>query len=213
MRISVPGRATRTSIVAPLLLGVLVLVAGCLTVDATLDADGSATIDMTYPLQAGTKADVEKARLQSEFVTLESFEELNQNRAHAKVKVSDVTKLSTAAAFKDIAVTRTKAGSDETLKVVITKPRPITVKQENQPGPVFTFTLPGKVVKANHDAKVDGNKVTWKFEFAPYVAEKKTELEVTYAAGAAGDAAAPAGAAGDGAAKKDAGGAEPAKKQ
>jgi hypothetical protein len=203
MRISAPGSATRASeasaaaplrqALAPLLLCLLALVAGCLTVDATLDADGSATIDMTYPLQAGTKPDVEKARLKSEFVTLESFEELKQNRVRVEVKVSDVSKLSTAAAFKDVAVTRTKEGTDEVLKIAITKPRPVTVKQGDQPGPVFAITLPGKVVKANRDAKVDGNKVTWSFPFATYAAEKKTELEVTYAA-ATGDAA---GAASD----------------
>jgi len=190
MRTSVRGGATRTSSLAPLLLGVLVFVSGCLTVDATLNADGSATIDMTYPLQAGSKADVEKARLQSEYVTLESFEELKQNRARAKVKVSDVTKLSTAAVFKDVAVTITKEGADSVLKVVITKPRPVTVKNEGQAGPVFTFTLPGKVVKANRDAKIDGNKVTWTLPFIPYVGEKETDLVVTYASGDA--AAAPA---------------------
>lgn len=191
MRTPVLGGAFRAAI-APALLCFLVLLAGCLTVDATLNADGTATIDMTYPVQAGTKPDVEKARLQSEFVKLESYEELKQNRARAKVKVTDVSKLSTAPFFKDVAVTVTKEGADSTLKVVITQPRPVTVKTNDQPGPVFTFTLPGKAVKANADGKIDGNTVTWKFDFQKFVSEKVTEMSVTYASGDAAAAEKPA---------------------
>jgi hypothetical protein len=110
MRMLTPaaGGVRRRAALASSLICLLVLAAGCLTVDATLDADGSATIDMTYPTQPGTKEETEKARLQSDHVKLESFETLKKNRARAKVKVDDVTKLSSAALFKDVTVTLTK---------------------------------------------------------------------------------------------------------
>src|SRR5579884_4033825 len=88
---------------APLLL-LCLLVAGCVTVDATLKADGSGTITYTYNREKNTTVAAEKARFASPHLTIESLT-LGEKTVTLKAKFDDVTKLDTAEGFKLATIT------------------------------------------------------------------------------------------------------------
>src|SRR5262245_58567264 len=183
-------RSTRVLLLACLALS------GCLTFDGVLKPDGSGTVDMTYTLPQGTDEAKEKASHSSDHVTLESFTMSDDKKsATAKLKVDDVTKLSTAEAFKDVVVKRTNEGSDEILSITINNPKPLNIADKSKPGPKINLTLPGAVREANRDGKVSDNKVSWSFTLADFAKEKSLELTVRYAAAEAKDAAAKPAAA------------------
>ncbi len=169
------------------------LLVGCLTADGVVKPDGSGTLEMTYPLPAGAREAKEKTRHSSSNVTVESLV-FNSDKKTATIKLTldDVTKLSTAEAFNNVAVTRTKDGTDERLKIVITNPKPLVLKDDGQAGPKFTITFPGAVKEANSGGKVTDNKVVWAFGMPAFAKEKSIELSARYSAAApAKDAAAP----------------------
>ena len=140
-----------------------VTLAGCVTVDAVLSPDGSATVDMTYQLPPDVQEAQEKARHTSAHVAVESLKfSADRETVTLKAKVDDVTKLSTAEGFKDVTVTRSREGADERLTI--------------------TITFPGAVKDANRGGTVRNNKVTWSFTLPEFVKEKSVELTARYAA-------------------------------
>ena len=168
--------------------GVLLVLAacatGCLTVDATIKSDGSATLDMTYACAPNTSAAAEKTRYSSDHVTVDSVTFTSPTNAVLKARVDDVTKMSSAEGFKSVTVTRGTEDGVEKLTVVFVNPLPAAVKDEGQAGPKITLHLPGPVKDANHDAKVSGDTVTWSFSFVDWMKAKSTTLEVRWAAAA-----------------------------
>ena len=167
-----------------LLVALAPYLSGCLTVESTLKQDGSGSIEMTYPLPPGATPTTEKKRFSSSNVTVESVTPVRANQVQLKATFDDATKLSTAKGFKDVKVTRTREGNEETLLIAITKPTPMKLKDSGQSAAVFKITLPGKVLEANRDATVSGNMVTWQIAFAKYAGEPETDLKVRYAAAA-----------------------------
>jgi len=165
------------SVLAPLVACVL----GCLTVDATLKADGSGSFEMTYKTPPNTTVDLEKRRFASEHVTVDSLTLTTSTSANLKVHFDDVTKLSSAEALKNVTVTRVRDGDDWRLTITIVNPLPAVVP-DDQPGPKITLHLPGTVREANRDAKVAGDAVTWSFRFAEWIKEKSISLTVRHAA-------------------------------
>ena len=164
---------------------------GCLTFDGVLAADGSGTFAMTYALRPGATEAQERGRYTSSHVTLESFA-INDDHKTATLtaRVDDVTHLDSVAAFSNVAVARTPAGSDaERLTITITNQRPVTAKDEGRPGPQITLTLPGPIREANRDARVSGDRVTWSFSAVEFVRLPSVDLAVTYATAAAADPA------------------------
>ncbi|HLK12233.1 MAG TPA: hypothetical protein VKW76_12715 [Candidatus Binatia bacterium] len=170
--------------IRPLLpcLVALGLLAGCVTVDATLKADGSGTIEYTYTPDADATAASEKARFASPHLTIESLT-LKDKTAVLKGKFDDVTKLDTAEGFKLATITRTRKDDDEVLDVTLANPKPVPEgKVPTLPDMVFSVTLPGKVINATPTAKIDGTHVTWTIKAADYIRAPKTELSARYAA-------------------------------
>src|SRR5579885_3032904 len=156
------------------LLLCLLLAAGCVTVDATLKADGSGTITYTYGREANTTVASEKARFASPHLTIES--------PTLEEKTDDVTKLDTAEGFKLATITRTHKDGEEVLDVTLANPKPITGQVPNVPDLSFSVTLPGKVIAATPTATIAGTRVTWTIKAADYAHAPKTELSVRYAA-------------------------------
>jgi hypothetical protein len=165
------------------LLLCLLLAAGCVTVDATLKADGSGTITYTYARDKNATEAGEKARFASPHLTIESLT-LGDKTATLKAKFDDVTKLDTAEAFNRATVTRTHKDGEDVLAVTLANPKPIADPKlaSGVPDLVFSVTLPGKVIEATPAATVAGNRVTWKIKAADYARAPKTELSVRYAA-------------------------------
>src|SRR5579883_2978059 len=145
------------------LLLCLLLAAGCVTVDATLKADGSGTITYTYGREANTTVASEKARFASPHLTIESLT-LGEKTVTLEAKFDDVTKLDTAEG------------------VTLATPKPITGQVPNVPDLSFSVTLPGKVIAATPTATIAGTRVTWTIKAADYAHAPKTELSVRYAA-------------------------------
>src|SRR5579885_1540229 len=157
------------------LLLCLLLAAGCVTVDATLKADGSGTITYTYGREANTTVASEKARFASPHLTIESL-------TLGEKTVTLEAKFDTAEGFKLATITRTHKDGEEVLDVTLANPKPITGQVPNVPDLSFSVTLPGKVIAATPTATIAGTRVTWTIKAADYAHAPKTELSVRYAA-------------------------------
>lgn len=187
-------RALRSSFrVALALTSLTIFLAGCLTLKGTLDAKGGGTIDLSYPMPLGSSLKKERALFESPDVTIASFTETDGGqKVAASLTFPDVTKISSARWFRNTTITRTPDGDNETLRVVVKNPNAKKVDTK-EPGPTFTFTLPGKIVKSNAPKPAEGNTVTWTYPLAEFAAAASTEMSVTYEAPKA-DAAKPAAA-------------------
>lgn len=159
----------------------LMLCAGCVTADGTLQANGAGTLEITYRVPPNTTEAAERARFTSPHVTVKSVA-LQPDRATVKVAFDDVTKLATAEVFKTLDVTRTRTGDEETLRVIVTNRTPVPqVRDEGRAGPQITLQLPAKVLEANRQAEVSGEKVVWRIPFVDYVRNPTMDLVVRYA--------------------------------
>ena len=103
-----------------------------------------------------------------------------------KVSVDDAAKLSTAPGFRDVEVMRAREGEAEKLVLKLNNANPIDIKDDTKPGPTFTITVPGKVIDANHEAKVSGERITWTFGLREYLKARSTELVARYTVPPAG---------------------------
>ncbi len=190
--------AARRAGVLGVVLGLLAIyLAGCFTADAKLEADGTGTVDLTYPVDPKAKPEAEKARWSSAHVTLKSFTPKGNNQAQVVVAFDDVTQLSSADGFVNVAVTKTRDGDDDVVKIVIKNPKPNpTAKDANGPDPVLKVTFPGAVKEANRNGKVSGNTVTWSPPLLDMIREPALDFTARYPA-PAGDAKKPDAKASD----------------
>ena len=170
--------ATRSS--TAMLAVVVALCGGCVIVDGKLAADGSGTLEVTYRIPANSTEATERARFTSPHVTVKSVK-MQPDRAIVQVAFDDATKLSTAEGLRALDVSRSRSGAEETLRVVITNPHPVDVRDEGREGPRVTLELPGPVADAKPQAfEVNGNRVIWRIKFVDYVRNATTELVVRY---------------------------------
>jgi hypothetical protein len=161
-------------------LAVLVpLSAGCFTVDGLLRADGSGTVELTYPPQKHATIDSETARFTSPHVRVQSVEP-QPGGARIRAEFDDVTKLATAEGFRMVTVVRRRRGRREVLKVVIHNPEPKPFKDQGEPWPRIALTLPGPVRAATPAADVAGNRVTWKVPITDYVTRPRTAVSARW---------------------------------
>src|SRR5581483_2256343 len=179
--------AARRAGVLGVVLGLFAIyLAGCFTADAKLEADGTGTVDLTYPVDPKAKPEAEKARWSSAHVTLKSFTPKSNNQAQVVVAFDDVTQLSSADGF-----------ANDVVKVVIKNPKPNpTAKDANGPDPVLKVTFPGAVKEANRNGKVSGNTVTWSPPLLDMIREPALDFTARYPA-PAGDAKKPDAKASD----------------
>jgi hypothetical protein len=166
--------------------------AGCFSVDGTVEADGSARFRLTYFLGRHATFDGEARRFTSEHVKLDGgVHGIGNRQATADLRVDDVGKLDSAEAFRTVRVTRVREGGAESLRVLIRNPydpaqrEALANQARDNPafgGPRVTLVLPGPVLDANAGAQIDGAKVTWQVPIARYAADDELELRVRYTA-------------------------------
>jgi hypothetical protein len=170
-----PGAALRAGALSCL----AVVLAGCFTVDATLRPDGSGTIELGYvPAQQATVG-TETARFTSPHVKVQSVTPRTPG-ALVKATFDDVTKLSTAEGFAMVSVRRQEKRGRERLTVVIHNPRHQPFKDEGQTWPRVALTLPGRVLAANRNAEISGNRVVWSLPLTEYVEQPSMTVWVRY---------------------------------
>lgn len=162
-------------------LAALPLLAGCFTVDALLRADGSGTMDLVYVPKKHATIDSESARFTSAHVRVASVEP-HPGGARIRVAFDDVTALSTAEGFRDVAVVRGRRGAREALKLVLRNPEARPFEDHGEPWPRITLTLPGPVVAASGRAEIAGDRVTWRLPIAEWVSRPRTALSVRWRA-------------------------------
>jgi hypothetical protein len=153
---------------------------GCFTVDATLRADGSGTIELGYiPTIPETTADTETTRFTSPHVTVLSVTPRDPG-ALLKATFDDATKLSTAEGFKNVTVRRRAKKGREQLTIIIRNPKPRPFKDEGQTWPRVTLTLPGHVLKASRNSRRLDRQVVWNVPLTEYAENPTTTLWVRY---------------------------------
>jgi hypothetical protein len=161
-------------------LAVLVpLAAGCFTVDGVLRADGSGTVELTYPPAKHATIDSETARFTSPHVKVQSVEP-QPGGVRIRAEFDDVTRLSTAEGLRMVTVVRGRRGRREALKLVIRNPEPQPFEDRGEPWPRIALTLPGRVVAATPQAEIAGDRVTWKLPIATYVTRPRTAVSVRW---------------------------------
>src|SRR5262249_6457062 len=69
---------------------------------------------------------------------------------------------------------------EERLTITMTNPNAKESKDRGKPGPRINITLPGKVLEANRNATVDGDRVSWSFGLVDFFREKTIELTARY---------------------------------
>ena len=175
-----------------LLACVLAALSACVTVEGTLKADGSGTLEIVYPVMPTTTERIEKRRLSSPQVTLDSLTIKEDGMATAKLSFDDPAKLTTVDMFRTIRIDRHREGGEEQTTITFTNAISKEMKDEGKPGPKFTFHVPGKVLEANRNATIDGNTVSWRFGLAEFVNQKTVDLKMRYQVPSTGEAAPPA---------------------
>lgn len=156
-----------------------VVLAGCFTVDATLRPDGSGTIELGYVPGQQATVDSETARFTSPHVKVVSVTPRTPG-AQVKATFDDVTKLSTAEGFAMVTVRRREKKGRERLTIVIHNPRHQPFKDEGQTPPRVALTLPGRVLAANRDGLISGNRVVWTLPLKEYVEQPSMTIWVRY---------------------------------
>ena len=168
-----------------LVVGGLALLAGCVTVDGVLKADGSGTVDVSYKAPKNSTESIEKRRFSSSQVKLDSFALKPDGMVAAKLSFDDPAKLSSVDLFRNATIKRTRSGEEEKLTVTLTNPTTGNAKEEGKPGPKISVTFPGKVLEAGRNGVIDGSKVTWSISLVDYFNEKSIELMARYQVAAA----------------------------
>jgi hypothetical protein len=175
-------------------LGLLALAAACVTVDGALEANGSATVTVSYPVSVDTEDHAAaRALVSAQDVTIEELTvapaaegERGQHTAKAKLSTKDVTKLEAMPLFKVLGVSiqheRTPEGGG-TLQVELknkgarTKDHP-EFKELTKYRGMLRLRMPGPMLETNALDK-DG-VVEWMFPAGDWSLGKTLALTVTY---------------------------------
>ncbi len=164
------------------ILALLPALAGCVTVEGTLRADGSCTLDITYRSPPDATEFLERRQYTSPFVHPEYVKIFESQRTVVRATVDDVTRLSTAPAFAFVDVVRSRDGADEVLQIRIRnpKPQPVPAERTSDAWMRIGLTLPGRVRDATHDGQVAGTHVAWDVAKSDYVRSAATVLSVRW---------------------------------
>src|SRR5579862_9341534 len=150
-------------------LPMIVAASGCLY-EATIDAKGGAELKMHYRVDPKIKPDKIGTDLQSSDVKLVSKSIDKNHYVDATLRMADVTKLSTAAYFRNTAVTLVDGPEKGTKKLTITSVNktpaaklPPTAVDYYGSEIEIVLHLPGEVVTSNA-TESKGSDATWVFD-------------------------------------------------
>ena len=176
------GYARAVMLRVVLWLGLVAGLAGCVTAEATLEADGSARFVMVYRSRPDATEFMERRRYGSEHVRVDSVKIFEDQITVVRAHVDDVTKLGGSKGFELLDVTRQREGTDEALAITLTNPSPAPGKPEDErPFVTLTLTLPGPVRTANNGAAVLGNRLTWTVSKREFLEASTVTFRVRYA--------------------------------
>jgi len=179
MRSQPSTRRVRT-LVSVLALGALISwVAGCITIDGTLRADGTGTLSLSYVAAPGSTETSQRELLTAPGITITSLTLGTDRKFSATLGVDDLAAIGKTALFRNVTVTTTPEGDDRVLKIKMVS-QPKTLHDKSLPGPKIGITLPGTVIEANEQAKVDGSHVEWSIALADWLARPTWELTARY---------------------------------
>jgi len=172
------------------ILAVLVSwIAGCITIDGTLRADGSGTMSLSYAAPPGSSEASQRELLQATGITIKSLTLGEDRKLSATLEVENLAAISKTALFRNVTVSTSPAGDDQILTIKMTG-QPKSLKDKTIPGPKIGITLPGTVAEANENATVSGSHVEWNIQLAEWLSRPSWELTARYRpAKPAGDAA------------------------
>jgi len=164
----------------PALCSLLVLLCGCVTVDATLRSDGSGVLELTYQTSLDATEFLERRRFSSPHVRVDAVNIHEDQRTVLRATVDDVTRLSTAPGFALVTVDRAPEGDDEWLTVTLTNPGAPRRLPDQGPWLTIRLTLPGRVREANRHAEIAGSRVTWVLSEGAFLAAPATVFRVRF---------------------------------
>jgi hypothetical protein len=173
---------------ASILAVVFSWIAGCITVDGTLRADGSGTMSLSYVAPPGSTETSQRELLKATGITIKSLTLGDDRKVSATLDVDNLAAISKTALFRSVTVGTSAEGDDQVLTIKMTG-QPKTLKDKTIPGPKIGVTLPGTVVEANENATVSGSHVEWSFPLADWISRPTWELKARYRPTKAGDAA------------------------
>jgi hypothetical protein len=183
-----PSIRRARALLSVLTLGALVSwLAGCITIDGTLRADGTGTLSLSYVAPPGSTEASQRELLKAPGITIKSLTLGDDRKFSATLGVDDLAAIGKTALFRNVTVTTTTEGDDQVLTIKMLN-QPKTLHDRSVPGPKIGITLPGKVIEANEKATVDGSHVEWSFPLADWVARPTWELTVRYHPTKSGDA-------------------------
>jgi hypothetical protein len=168
------------------LLVATAMVSGCFTATGSLDASGAGRLTLVYAPPRHATVQSETKRFTSAYVRVESVGREDE-QAKAVVTFDDVTKLSTAEAFRDLRVFREQDAEGGRLRIFLPAPeaekRALLRKRAaaGSAGPQVTLDLPGRVLNAGPYGSAEDSRVTWQVPLEAYADEPWIELVVAYA--------------------------------
>jgi hypothetical protein len=160
---------------------VAIAVTGCVTVDATLRADGSARLVMMYQTPADATEFLERRRFSSPNVIVDGVKIFEDQTTVVWATVPDVTRLGGSKGFEIVrGVTRERRGSDEIVTITFKNPFP---SAQDKPGLLasLSVTFPGPLRDANHAAAVLGSRLTWNVSEHEFATNATVVLRARYA--------------------------------
>jgi hypothetical protein len=163
-------------------------IAGCITIDGTLRADGSGTMSLSYVVPPGVSEASQREVLRAPGITIQSLTLGDDRKLSATLAVDNLAAISKAALFRNVTVSTSAEGDDQVLTINVAGQRK-SVPDKTLPGPKIGITLPGTVVEANENATVSGSHVEWSISLADWWGRAPWELKARYRPTKAGDAA------------------------
>jgi hypothetical protein len=183
------SRVILRDVVSASILAVLVSwIAGCITIDGTLRADGTGTMSLSYVAPPGSSETSQRELLQATGITIQSLTLGDDRKVSATLAVNNLAAISKTALFRNVTVATSPEGDDQVLTIKVAGQHK-TLKDKTIPGPKIGITLPGPVVEANENATVSGSHVEWNIQLADWLSRASWELTARYRPTKAGDAA------------------------
>jgi len=174
-------RRVRSVVRAALATILAAFLSGCVVCWGILEPNGSGMLEVTYPPPKDATRETVTRDFSSAHVTVDSVTMTDDRNAVVRLHFDDVTKLSTAPWFRPVDISRTRTGNEETLRIVLRHRQGETDNPEAD-GPRISITLPGRIIEANKDAEVTGNRVVWRYTRGEFSSGKDRELVVRYRA-------------------------------
>lgn len=176
-----PPSGTRRSRLrlAPILALLATCLAGCLTADGTLRADGTGKLTLTYKAAEAVTEASQRALMQAPGITIDSVS-IKDRTVSAALSVSDLAGIGKMPLLNNVVVTRAVEGDAGVLTIAVKNKQGQAPRDKSTPGPTIRLTLPGKVLEASEDGVVDGSTVRWSFPLANWLARLDWKLTVRY---------------------------------